>query len=275
MITLVEARNSQGTLLSLPAGDASNGLALGEVGGLDPVKAEIITSPFANLDGEDFQSSRRGIRDVSLDISLEPDLATTPTTVRKLRQKLYTHFMTQSWVNLSFYDEDGSQADISGYVETCESPLWTKDPKMEVVVRCMNPDFVDAESVLISGATVETEDEFVINYDGTVKTGVKFVFTLPRDENNITIYYRPPDDTLRVLDFQTPLLSGDQLVINTAPGNKGAWVIRGGSESSVLYGTAPQADWVELQPGINTFRVYATGTPIPFTIEYTNRYGGL
>jgi len=275
MITLIEARNAQGTLLSLPLGDASNGFALGEVEGLDPVKAEIVTSPFANLDGEDFQSSRRGPRDVKIEIGLEPDLASTQTTVKKLRNRLYEHFMTQSWVNLSFTDDEGVRADISGYVETCEAPLWSREPQMDVVVRCLKPDFIDSESTTIFQSTVETEDEFVIDYDGTVKTGVRFVFTLPRDENNITVYYRPPDDTLRTLDFQTPLLNGDQLVISTVPGDKGAWVIRGGSETSVLYGVAPQADWVSLQPGTNTFRVYATGTPIPFTLEYTKRYGGL
>lgn len=275
MITLVEARNSQGSLLSLPLGDVSNGLALGKVEGLDPVKAEIVSSPFANLDGEDFQSSRRGPRDLGLLIDLEPDMADPPTTVRGLRNDLYDFFMTQSWVNLRFYEDNGRESSISGYVETCEAPLWTQEPQMDINIRCMNPDFVDAESISSSHVTVEDSTTFTIDYDGTVKAGVKFTFAMTRDESNITIYHTPPDGSLRELDFQGALLNGDTFVINTMPGQKGAWITRAGSESSVLYGIAPQANWISLQRGPNVFRVYATGTAIPFTIEYTNRYGGL
>jgi hypothetical protein len=273
MITTVEARNPQGALLSLPLGSVSNGYAMGEIEGLHPVKAEIVSSPFANLDGDDYQSSRRGPRDLTLNIGLEPDYS--GTTVRALRHQLYNWFMTQSWVNLRFTTSDGVQADISGYVEEFDAPLFTDDPNAVIHIRCMNPDFVDADSIVVAGTTVEDMTEFTINYQGTVKAGVRFNFALNRDENNITVYYKPPDNTLRELNFQGALLTGDLLLISTVPGSKGAWVTRAGSQSSVLYGIAPQADWVALQRGINTFRVYATGTPIPFTIEYTNRYGGL
>jgi hypothetical protein len=71
------------------------------------------------------------------------------------------------------------------------------------------------------------------------------------------------------------LVAGDVLSINTVTGSKGATLTRAGVESSVLYGISPQSSWLELMPGVNTIRVYATGAAIPLSIEYINRYGGL
>lgn len=273
MITMVEARNSQGALLGLPLEDVSNGFIVEEVEGLDPVKAEIVSSSFAQLNGEAYQSSRRSSRDIKLTLGLEPDYALT--TVRKLRQHLYNFFMPQSWVNLRFYDSDGVEVDINGYVESCEAPLWTGEPQMDVVVRCMNPDFVDTESTIVAGNTVETETNITVDYDGSVETGVTITINLNRAENALTIYHIPPDGSLRQLDFQASLLSGDKLVIKTTPGEKGAWVTRSGTEIPYLYGVSPQANWISLLPGENQIRIYATGAAVPYTIEYMNKYGGL
>ena len=77
------------------------------------------------------------------------------------------------------------------------------------------------------------------------------------------------------MDFAGSLIADDVLVINTITGSKGATLTRAAVNSSVLYGVSAQSTWLELEPGENYIRVYATGAAIPFTIEYTNRHGGL
>src|SRR5690242_8791578 len=129
MIVQVEATNSRGSVLELPIDDVLNGLVMQEIEGLDPVKATIVTSSFAQQDGVQYQSSRRDQRDIKLSIGLEPDY--TVSTVRGLRSQLYRHFMPKSEVQLRFIDDDGLAVLISGRVETCEAPPFVEEPQMD------------------------------------------------------------------------------------------------------------------------------------------------
>lgn len=276
MLTRVEARTRQGTLLSLPLEDVLNGYIIEEIEGLGPVKATLVSSSFANEDGEQEQSSRREARDIKLKIGLEPDYQTT--SVRSLRQRLYSFFMTKRQVFLRFIDDDGLEVDIVGRVETCEPSIFSNEPAIDISVHCYNPDFVVPSPTSLSGHTVETNSEAditEIEYDGTVDTGIVLNLDVNRTESALTIYNLGPDDVLRQLDFSAPLVAGDKVRISTVAGAKGATLTRQGVESSVLYGVSPSANWIKLMEGKNRLRVYATGTPIPYTLEYLTRYGGL
>lgn len=272
MLSLVEARSAQGALLSLPLSDASSGIYIKEIGGLDPVKATLVSSSFAGEDGEQYHAMRREARDVTLKLGLEPDYTTT--TVRALRARLYNYFMTGVPVNLRFYDEDGLIVGINGRVETCESPQFTAEPEMNVSVRCFKPLFEELTDEVVTGDTVATDSDMTINYDGTVETGILFEMTVNRDIGGFTIYHTAPDGLLRSMDFQASVLNGDKITISTVPGSKYA-VLASNGGASILRGISPQSNWIELQPGPNQFRVYMPGAAIPWQITYTNRHGGL
>lgn len=279
MLERVEVRTPQGTLLVLPLEDVSSGLFIEEIDGLDPVKATLVSSSFANVDGEQNHSSRREARDVKLLVGLETDYITN--TVRSLRNRLYSFFMPKSSVYLRFIHDDGFTADIVGTVETFETPIFTKEPQAAISVHCFNPDFVVPAPTVENLTTVETdldveEGWFNVNYDGTVGTGVVVELTLNRVEQALTIYNQQPGGVLQQLDFSAPLAIGDVVRISTVSGSKGATLTRAGTLTSVLYGVSPQAAWITLEEGINKFRIYSTGTPaIPYTLEYLTRYGGL
>lgn len=273
MMTMVQAINAQGELLSLPLDDISNGFSVEDIDGLDPVKATIVSSSFATLDGTQYQSSKREPRDLKLTIGLEPDWAST--TVRDLRHRLYSFFMPKSEVHLRFHDSSGLIVDISGRVETCAAPMFVQEPKMEVNVVCFKPDFIDLTPVIFSGNTVSTTTMSEIDYLGTVESGIIFRLYPNRALTEFTIYHQPPDGNLRTLDFATALASGQVLTITTIPGSKGAILNTSGVNTSVLYGISPQSNWIEFQPGVNKIRAYATGAAIPIQIEYTHKYGGL
>jgi hypothetical protein len=149
MLTRVEVRTRRGTLLNLPLDDVENGLVINEIQGLDPVKATLVSSSFANQDGEQFHSSKREKRNIKLKMGLEPDYVLT--TVKALRNRLYDFLMPQSEVTLRFYDDDGSYADIVGTVESNDAPVFTKDPGADISIVCFNPDFFDPNPVTESG----------------------------------------------------------------------------------------------------------------------------
>lgn len=275
MIESVIVQTVAGASLILPLEDVVNGYIIADVDGLDPVRAVLVSSTVASMDGEQFQSARREARDIKFRIGLEPDY-TLDDTVRGLRNRLYTYLMPKSEVKLSFVLEGGLTYDIRGRVETFETALFTKDPEIDIVVKCFDPDFVDPSATVLTGlATVADATEYEIDYDGTVETGIELTMNVNRTLNEFTIYHRPADGTVRTFDFAEPMIAGDVLKIVTIGGSKSVTLTRTGSTTSVLRGKSPQSSWVELQNGSNHLRVYALGAPVPYSIAYTTRYGGL
>jgi len=274
VLTAVEARSRQGDLLSLPLGDDSSGFRIAKIEGLDPVKATLVSSSFANEDGEQYQSSRRETRNIRFNIELDPDPETD--TVRSLRKKLYRFFMPESEVRLTFVLEEGLDVDIVGRVESCETDHFSQEPAVDISIICFDPDFYDPTPIVVPGETTEGETPMVITYDGTTEVGIKFVLNVDRALPEFTVYHVPPNDSVRTLEFDNaPLEAGDVLTISTVRGSKGATLVRAGVTSSILYGVSPQSNWIELMPGDNNIRVYAEGAAVPRELEYINKYGGL
>lgn len=274
MLTRIEAISAQGLLLNLPLEDLDNGYLLEEVGGLDPVKATISTTSFAQIDGSQYQSSRREERNITLTITLEPDYA-AGETVKSLRRNLYKYFMPKSPVDLRFYDSVDNPVWISGRVESMETALFTSEPAVTVSIICFDPDFYDPVNVRTPGTTVSTNTETKITYDGSVETGFVFTLNVNRAMSAFTLYHRDPAGNLRQMDFAGALQSGDVLTISTVQGDKYVRLLRASTQSSFLYGVSPTAAWPELQPGDNFVRIYASGAAVPFTIDHTRKYGGL
>lgn len=273
-IDKVEVRNIAGSLLTLFLDDVTDGYILQDVEGLDPVKATLVSSGFANFDGSQFQSAKRENRNLIFRIGIEPaDYATQ--SVRGLRKQLYQWFMTKSFVDLRFFMSDGLTVKILGRVEDFPAPLFAQEPRADISVVCFDPDFQKLTSDTVAGNTVATTATFDINYDGTVETGILFTLNVNRTMSGFTIYNTGPDGVVTSLDFQASLVAGDVVKISTVPGNKFATLTRASTDSSVLYGISPQASWIKLSQGINHMRAYAVGAAVPFTIAYTTRHGGL
>jgi hypothetical protein len=272
VLTKVDVRNDQGDLLSLELEDISDGLVLKDVEGLDPVEATIVTSSFANQNGTQYHSSRREDRQLVLKLGLEPDYVTT--SVQDLRDRLYEFFMTQSSVKLTF-SRDDLELDISGWVKSCKTPLFSRDPAMDVIIICPDGDIVDPTPVVFEGETTAESTTTTLTYPGTVETGVTFVLNVDRTLTEFTIYHTRPDGQLRTTEVALSMVAGDILTIVSVPGIKSAKLNHLGTETSVLYAVSPQSAWMELKRGDNEIRVYAEGDEIPYTITYNTRYGGL
>lgn len=273
MLTKVDVTTRQGNLLSLPLEEISNGLVVEEIEGLDPVRAIIVSSSFANLDGEQYQSSKREKREIKFTLGIEPD--ETIEEVSDVRDRVYDFFMPKSEVDLKFFFDNRDPVNIKGRVETCETPLWAQEPTVVANVLCFDPDFYNPTEVVVAGATTSGSTEFTIDYDGTVGSGLQFILSVNRSMSDFTIYHNPPNETLRSMEFAESLVSGDQVTINTVVGQKFATLKRSSVDSSIMHGISPQSSWLELARGPNLFRVYATGAAVPFEIKYFKRYGGL
>lgn len=274
MLTKLDIEDLQGHTLSLPLQPATPGYLIKEIEGLDPVKANVVSSEFAQLDGSQYQSSRRENRNIILRIGLEPYFA-GGSTVSDLRSALYSYFMPKNWVNLKFFIDGTLAYTIQGTVESCESSLFSKDPEVTVSIICFDPNFLAPSSTTVNGTTVSTSAEQTITIPSTVEVGYLLTMNVNRSITGFSIYNRRPDGSIAQLDLALSLLSGDVVKISTEPKSKYATLTRSGVTSSILYAVSASSKWGPLWPGDNFFRVLLSGTTIPFTILYTDKYGGL
>lgn len=282
LLKKLSVTNRRGDTLDLPLSDISAGFIVKELEGLGPVKATLVSSSFANMDGEQYHSSRREARNILVKLGLDPDYSVE--SVYSLRDQLYNFFMPKTKAKLHFnmFDKFAESVldqeynfEIDSRIESFEPSIFTNEPGVDLSLMCYDPDFVDPEPVIFGGTTVSDLTEMVHTYQGTVETGVLFTILPDRDLPEFTIYHRPPDETLSTVYFSEPLIAGDKLEISSVLGSKYVTLTRGGVESAVLYGLSPQSNWLELHPGDNNLRVYEDGAPVPFTFEYVTKYGGL
>lgn len=274
--------NSRGSELGLPLDDASGGFVVKEIQGLGPAKATMVASRFANLDGAQYHSSRVEPRNIVVKLGLTPDYAAY--SVYDLRDQLYNFFMPKTSTTLKFrlFDRfsdsiltQNKYVEINGRIESFEPEIFTDEPTVDLSIMCYDPDFLNPESTVFEDMTVDSLVETTLTYAGSVDTGVIFKLLPDRTVEEFTIYHNLSGGSLNVLYFIDQLLAGDELSIGSIPGSKYVIRKRDGVETTLLYGLTSQSAWLTLSPGDNIFRVHTAGDPIPYTIEYADRYGGL
>jgi hypothetical protein len=282
LLKALAVTNSRGDTLDLPLEDPSSGIFVKSIDGLDPVKATLVSSSFANQNGEQYQSSRRETRDIKISLGLDPKYAIQDA--KELRDQLYPYFMPklQSLLTFKMFDRfapnlvlGNLDVNIVGRVETFEAPLFTNDPQVDIVLRCFDPDFYDPNLVTVEGATSSDMTETIVEYAGNIETDTLLTMLVDRDVSDFSIYFTSTDDSLKTIDFSYPLVSGDILRIASKVGSKSVTLTRDGVDTSILYAISPQSAWLELRAGTNSIVVYTPGAPIGFEIQYINKYGGL
>jgi hypothetical protein len=274
-IIKVEVVNRQGNLLTLPLDDIAGGFIVKEIQGLDPVQATLVSSNFATLDGEEYQSSSLEKRNIHIILEYNPDY-TLDQTVRGLRKQLYPYFRPKSPITLKVYMTDGLIVQIDGRVETMEAPLFTATPTVDVSIVCFKPDFINPTPVVITGLSTSDATPTSFDVDGSEDTGIELTLTVTRATmSEFTVYHTPPGGSVVTLQVTAALVLDDVVRIDTRPGSKAATLTRASNTTSLLYAVSPQSIWTTLENGTNQIRVYTTGTGCPATVQYYNRYGGL
>lgn len=273
MLNKVEVTNARGNVLPLSLEEDDNPYQVADIEGLEPVKATLVSTSYVSYDGEQFQSAKRGARNIKIKLELDPDF--DPKTYSDLRNDLYPFFMPKSKISLRFFMSSGLYVDIAGVVESMDITIFDQDPVVDISVMCFEPDFIDGRMITINGTSVNNSTNIPIDYPGTVESGTVVTINFNRDVDEFTIYNLDEGGKLYQLDFSGEILDGDKLVISSLAGNKGITLTRASVSSSFLYGRSSQSSWIELFEGLNQFRVYAEGDPIPYILEYVVRYGGL
>lgn len=277
MITKVEAENASGATLAFFIGGDGSGFTVQSIEGLDPVKADVTSTGFAQLDGAQYQGARRGVRNIVMSVGLEP-FSRDMSTVRELRDILYNYFMPKTTVKLRFFEGATVIGRTEGMVESCETSIFSKDPLVTISILCFDPAFYGANPWSQGIATVDiaSTEEFELNVLGNLETGYTLTIEADRTHTSgFTLQNRRPDGTIYTMEFEVDVEDGDILVLSTQPNDKFIKLTHAGITESVLWGVTAQSKWAPLYPGPNFLRLRAEGASMPYYVVYTPKYGGL
>lgn len=282
MLTKVEvyAIRSLAPELLLEGDDASaDPIQVRGITGLGPVNASVNTTPFGSVDGEAYNGSQIGKRNIVITLGFNPNWI--DQTVESLRQIVYAYFMTKQEVVLRFFSDVRPTCEINGYVETSTPNIFSKDPEVQVSIICPMSDFIAIDPTVIEGTVrdISDVDTTEITYLGNVPTG--FVVDV-ESSDEVSTY-----EGLIVVENQAFVPEStevDDVLIDTtqffrlSTRRRNKFVkkilVPGGAETSLL-GQVINSSWPCLYPGLNIFNVRSDDPGQTWTLTYFDRFGGL
>lgn len=279
MLTKVEVQTRSNQFLTFDLEDEDNEYYIKDITNLDPVKAEMVSSGLASVDGDQYQSSRLGPRNPVITLGLQ-DIA--DNSIRALRQQLYGYFMPKSSVTLVFHDDEYKPVKLSGRVEDFSSPPFQKDPEATISVICFDPAFYELDTQVVDASIpVSGSADVSIPYSGTLDTGLVLKVTINNDAgapNGIQLTMQKSAGQTELMEIRYPLVKNDVLTVSTLPGEKTVTLNRNNQVDSILYALTYQSGWISLSPGTNKLRIngpIAASRASSASISWVNKHGGL
>lgn len=254
-----------------PMQSGSSPFFVKSVEGLDPINRDIRTIESAIDDGSTYLSSRSAMRNIVLTLEYKPDYA-ADQSVSSLRANLYQYFMPGANLSMLFETDEYENVNIKGYVENFETPLFSKDPQVQISILCPQPWFKAYDAITQEGASY-------IRFDnaGTVGTGFILTGTYKSIITTWTMYRNGNSQesmNLYKIGGSNPPANNSPLEINTNFGSRGAKV----GYARVPFGNfwfGSSNKWLEVQPGYNSFYFTNSQYITNKVLLYYPMYGGL
>lgn len=257
MYTLT-AERQDGARLTLTQSDSAYKV---KYTGLGPVGADIITSALGMVDGEKYNGSRVGKRNIVLTVYIGGNIEAN-------RIRLYQFFAPKSYVKL-YYRNGSREVYAEGYVESNESNQFDVPAFNQISIICPRPYLSAIEAIVqdISNTVDMFEFPFSIEESGTefstldgsgfanmhnsgdVSTGAIFRVFAQAEVVGPNIYNAITNEYFKL---SGSLEAGDLLTINTNAGNKRLTITKStGEVVNALHRRAPGSTWLQLSVGDN------------------------
>lgn len=307
MIYSIVVTNYLGDRIKLELGKPDvSGFLIKSITGLGPAKANVNTTEVLTNDGSLFNSARLSQRNIVLDMVFINTVY--GESIEDLRQKSYKYFPLKKSVELTI-ETDNRYVKTTGYVESNEPNIFSSQEGTQISIICPDPYFYSAgedgnnvtnfysidpmfefpfsnesldEPLLVFGE-IQIKTEGVITYHGDSEIGVMIYIHAIGPATNINIYNTETREVMRINTEKISLLTGkgivasDDIVINTAKGEKSITLIREGVSYNILNCLDKNTDWFTLAKGDNIFAFTADSgvTNLQFRVENKVIYEGV
>lgn len=307
MIYSIVVTNYLGDRIKLELGKPDvSGFLIKSITGLGPAKANVNTTEVSTNDGSLFNSARLSQRNIVLDMVFINTVY--GESIEDLRQKSYKYFPLKKSVELTI-ETDNRYVKTTGYVESNEPNIFSSQEGTQISIICPDPYFYSAgedgnnvtnfysidpmfefpfsnesldEPLLVFGE-IQIKTEGVITYHGDSEIGVMIYIHAIGPATNINIYNTETREVMRINTEKISSLTGkgivasDNIVINTAKGEKSITLIREGISYNILNCLDKNTDWFTLAKGDNIFAFTADSgvTNLQFRVENKVIYEGV
>lgn len=307
MIYSIVVTNYLGDRIKLELGKPDvSGFLIKSITGLGPAKANVNTTEVSTNDGSLFNSARLSQRNIVLDMVFINTVY--GESIEDLRQKSYKYFPLKKSVELTI-ETDNRYVKTTGYVESNEPNIFSSQEGTQISIICPDPYFYSAgedgnnvtnfysidpifefpfsnesldEPLLVFGE-IQIKTEGVITYHGDSEIGVMIYIHAIGPATNINIYNTETREVMRINTEKISSLTGkgivasDDIVINTAKGEKSITLIREGVSYNILNCLDKNTDWFTLVKGDNIFAFTADSgvTNLQFRVENKVIYEGV
>jgi hypothetical protein len=247
-------------------------LQCSNIDGLEPVKANVNTSPYGSIDGVILTGSNVLDRNIVIDLLPKPDWS--DWNIPAIRNEAYKYFMPRSLVRLVFESTERAPVEITGIVESCEPNIFSRDNEIQVSIICPSPHFRSVDELVVTGDSGSSQ---IIDYDGTVPSGIVLEVMRGAGSPNPT-YVGILLDGDMIFRVDEPLISTKSFSMDSIPGEKFVRnvTIADGTITSLLDQINPNFNTWPLLEGEQEFAVGTDGVGLnTWTLYYFNRYGGL
>lgn len=301
MIKSITAVNFRGQSLKLElARPDDTGIAITNIAGLGPAKADINYTDLANNDGSIYNSARLQRRNIVISLKFLAN-----SNVELARRKTYQYFPIKKELEL-IIETDQRIVKTKGFVEANEALIFNRNSGSTISIICPDPYFYATTNsrTVFSGIIpsfefpFENDGEFTkeiefgaidyntvetVLYEGDASTGITIKIVATGDVTNPIIYNTDTGESIAIdTDKLTTLLGsaiieGDEITISTVVGEKSITLLRSGIEYNILNCRTPESTWIQISPGDNVFTYVAdTGLlNIQFVIENRILYEGV
>lgn len=278
----------------------SSGFAIEKIDGLGPVKANVITTNIANLDGAIFNSAHANYRNVVFSIYF-----IGIPSIEDARMSTYRWFPLKQKIKIRV-KTDSRECECIGYVESNEPNIFSKKEKTTISIICPDPYLYSvtekevkfsattplfefpfsnesANEPLIKFAEYQSKKRESLNYEGDFETGININIHITGPVTDITIYHINTSKSLKIDSAKLASLTGsgldngDNIYINTKNGEKSIYLLRNGDYTNILNCLDKNPEWFQLQKGNNEFAFAAVSGEefIELNISYKDAYEGV
>lgn len=279
----VSVENKKGNKLAFAQNEK---YSITSITGLGPPDAAINTTNVGSFDGERFNSSKLGMRNIVMTIAILGNIETN-------RIALYSVFKSKEWIKFN-YKNGLRDVYIEGYVESAPIDLFSQNQEVQVSILCPDPYFKNAEEIIEdmnliinmfyfpfaiedTGTTFSKYDEVlekIIVNNGDVAKGMTIHLQATGEVVNPKIFNR---DTREFFGLNITMQEGDEITISTVKGAKTVYLLRNGVETNIFNSIMKNISWLQLEPGDNVFTYEAeTGAEyLSILFRHIDNYEGV
>jgi hypothetical protein len=241
--------------------DPTSKYILKAVDGLGPPEIEVYISKTL-MQNSKYQGSSPNNREVVMRIRLNPNYAMAET-VEGLRHALYGMLskaplegsVPSAPPYIQLYYKGNMMAQVGAYVKRFEIVPFSKDPEVQITFACLGPFLDGPSNVSIDVGSLSTANPEIMSV-GSAPSGfrVEVVFL----SNSPDFYLQGDPNFVLKMDIVYSFLTNDHLIIDTRPGYRGIWVVRGGNTYNIIGSLMVEKNvaWLQFTYGSNKYKTY-------------------